>query len=77
MDKKPIKPTVAEDALIKKAALGDSSNLPLMDAELRELKTIPLIPNAETIEAMLEARAGKLQSFNSVDDLMAEFNMEN
>lgn len=29
-------------------------------------------PNAKTIEAMLEARAGKLQSFNSVDELMTD-----
>jgi len=34
----------------------------------------PLIPNAETIEAMREARAGKLASFASVDDLMSELN---
>ncbi|EQD77843.1 type II toxin-antitoxin system RelB/DinJ family antitoxin [Ferrovum myxofaciens] len=36
----------------------------------------PLIPNAETIAAMKEARRGKLQSFNSVDDLMADLNAE-
>ena len=34
----------------------------------------PLIPNAETIAAMKEARRGRLQSFNSVDDLMADLN---
>lgn len=36
----------------------------------------PLIPNAETIAAMKEARREKLQSFNSVDDLMADLNAE-
>lgn len=36
----------------------------------------PLIPNAQTIAAMKEARQGKLQSFNSVDDLMADLNAE-
>lgn len=36
----------------------------------------PLIPNAETIAAMKEARQGKLQSFNSIDDLMADLNAE-
>ena len=36
----------------------------------------PLIPNAETIAAMKEARQGKLQSFNSVEDLMANLNAE-
>lgn len=30
----------------------------------------PLIPNAETIEAMIEARAGNLEEFKTVEDLM-------
>jgi DNA-damage-inducible protein J len=34
----------------------------------------PLIPNAKTIEAMKDARAGKLESFNAIDDLMANLN---
>lgn len=34
----------------------------------------PLIPNATTIAAMKEARAGKLQSFNSIEALMADLN---
>ena len=36
----------------------------------------PLIPNAQTIAAMKEARQGKLQPFNSIDDLMANLNAE-
>jgi DNA-damage-inducible protein J len=36
----------------------------------------PLVPNAKTIEAMKEARGGKLYSVNSVDDLMAGLNEE-
>jgi DNA-damage-inducible protein J len=36
----------------------------------------PLIPNAETVEAMKEARRGKLASFNSVDALMADLNAD-
>lgn len=36
----------------------------------------PLIPNAETVEAMLEARRGNLQSFDSVDALMADLNAQ-
>ncbi len=32
----------------------------------------PFRPNAETIAAMKEARAGKLESFDSVDALMAD-----
>lgn len=36
----------------------------------------PLIPNAETIEAMKEARRGKLASFATVHDLMTDLNAE-
>ncbi len=36
----------------------------------------PLIPNAETVEAMKEARRGKLQSFEDVDALMADLNAD-
>ncbi len=36
----------------------------------------PLIPNEKTIQAMKEARRGKLASFNSTDDLMADLNGE-
>jgi DNA-damage-inducible protein J len=36
----------------------------------------PLVPNAETIEAMKQARRGKLESFNNVDSLMADLNAE-
>jgi len=32
----------------------------------------PLIPNKETIQAMRETRKGKLDTFDSVDDLMAD-----
>jgi len=36
----------------------------------------PLSPNAETIAAMKEARKGKLKSFTSIDDLMADLNAD-
>ena len=36
----------------------------------------PLIPNAETIEAMMEARRGELKSFDSIDALFADLNAE-
>ncbi|MBK1718925.1 type II toxin-antitoxin system RelB/DinJ family antitoxin [Thiocystis violacea] len=36
----------------------------------------PLIPNPETIEAMMEARRGQLRSFDTVDDLMADLDAE-
>jgi DNA-damage-inducible protein J len=34
----------------------------------------PLVPNAETIEAMKEARRGGLTSFPTVEGLMADLN---
>ncbi len=34
----------------------------------------PLVPNAETITAMEEARAGKLRSFDTVGALLADLN---
>ena len=36
----------------------------------------PLRPNAETIAAMEEARAGKLESFDSIEALMADLNAD-
>ena len=36
----------------------------------------PLIPNAETIEAMREAREGGLPSFTTVEALLADLNAE-
>jgi len=36
----------------------------------------PLIPNAETIAAMKEARAGNLPRFNSIEELMADLNAD-
>jgi DNA-damage-inducible protein J len=36
----------------------------------------PLIPNAETVEAMKEARRGNLPAFESVEALMADLHAE-
>lgn len=36
----------------------------------------PLVPNAETIEAMKEARRGNLPSFKTINDLVADLNAE-
>ncbi len=36
----------------------------------------PLIPNAVTIAAMKESRAGGLKSFNTIEDLMADLNAD-
>lgn len=45
-------------------------------AQERALPFSPLAPNEETIEAMKEARRGKLDSFDSVDELMADLNAD-
>ncbi len=43
-------------------------------AREKSLPFEPLVPNAKTINAMKEARRGKLTSFSSVDALMKELN---
>ena len=45
-------------------------------AKEKALPFEPLVPNKETIEAMKEARKGKLKSFTSVDDLMMDLNAD-
>jgi len=36
----------------------------------RALPYAPLVPNAETVEAMKEARAGKLEKFKTPEELL-------
>ncbi|MGB8366628.1 MAG: type II toxin-antitoxin system RelB/DinJ family antitoxin [Rhizomicrobium sp.] len=43
-------------------------------AKEKALPFEPLVPNAETIEAMKEARKGGLPRFESVEDLLADLN---
>ena len=43
-------------------------------AKEKALPFDPLVPNAETIKAMKEARTGQLESFDDVDALMADLN---
>lgn len=45
-------------------------------AQEKALPFEPLVPNAVTIKAMKEARRGKLKSFKSVEDLMADLNAD-
>ena len=72
---------VKEEAAAVLAAMGltvsDAVRL-LLTRIAREhaLPFDPLIPNAETVEAMKEARQGKLASFASVEALMADLNAE-
>ncbi|MDR3088075.1 MAG: type II toxin-antitoxin system RelB/DinJ family antitoxin [Azoarcus sp.] len=68
---------IKEEAAAVLAAMG----LTVSDAVRRRLTKVdhdkalpfePLIPNATTIEAMKEARKGKLPRFATVDALMAD-----
>ena len=43
-------------------------------AKEKALPFEPLVPNQKTIEAMKEARKGKLRSFKSIDSLMDDLN---
>jgi DNA-damage-inducible protein J len=45
-------------------------------AREKRLPFEPLIPNDETIAAMMEARKGNLPSFKTVDELMADLNAD-
>ena len=72
---------VKEEAAAVLAAMGltvsDAVRLLLTRiAHEHALPFDPLIPNAETVEAMKEARQGKLASFDSVEALMADLNAE-
>ncbi|MCK6255027.1 type II toxin-antitoxin system RelB/DinJ family antitoxin [Pseudomonas fragi] len=45
-------------------------------AQEKALPFEPLVPNAETVAAMKEARRGKLKKFATIDDLMAGLNAD-
>lgn len=45
-------------------------------AQEQAIPTEVFRPNAETIEAMQEARRGETPSFNSVEELMADLNAD-
>lgn len=72
---------IKEEATVVLAAMGltvsDAVRL-LLTKVAREhaLPFDPLIPNAVTIAAMKESRAGGLKSFNTIEDLMADLNAD-
>ena len=45
-------------------------------AKEKALPFEPLVPNAETIKAMKEARRRKLKAFDNIDELMTDLNAE-
>ena len=72
---------VKDQASIVLAAMGltvsDAVRLMLTRvAHDKALPFEPLVPNAETIAAMQEARSGNLKSFTSVEALMADLNAD-
>ena len=70
---------IKEEATVVLAAMGltvsDAFRIMLTRvAREKALPFEPLVPNKETIEAMKEVRRGKLPSFATVDDLIADLN---
>lgn len=70
---------IKDEATVVLAAMGltisDAFRILLTRiAREKALPFEPLVPNAETIAAMKEARGGNLPSFSSVDELMADLN---
>lgn len=70
---------IKDEAAAVLAAMGltVSDAVRLLLTKVAREHTLPfdlLVPNAQTIEAMKEARRGGLPSFVSVDDLMADLN---
>lgn len=73
--------TVKEEAAAVLATMGltvsDAVRLLLTRvAREKALPFEPLVPNAETVAAMKEARRGQLPAFKSVDVLMADLNAD-
>lgn len=74
-----INETIKEEAATVLATMGltVSDAFRIMLTRVATEKALPfdlLVPNKETIQAMREARSGKLEAFDNVDDLMADLN---
>ncbi len=72
---------IKEEATAVLAAMGltvsDAFRIMLTRvAREKALPFEPLVPNAVTIDAMKEARRGRLKSFATVKDLMADLNAD-
>lgn len=70
---------IKEEASVVLASMGltvsDAFRLLLTRvAKEKALPFEPLVPNQKTIEAMKEARRGKLRSFKSINSLMDDLN---
>lgn len=78
-----VRARIDEATKAEAAAVLSTMGLSLSDAFRLLLKRIaaekalpfePLVPNAETVAAMREARKGRLPRFKNVDDLMKDLN---
>lgn len=72
---------IKEEASIVLASMGltvsDAFRMLLTRvAKEKSLPFEPLVPNQKTIDAMKEARRGKLRSFDSIQSLMDDLNEE-
>ena len=72
---------IKDEASVVLAAMGLSVSdaLRMMLTRVANEKALPfepLVPNAETIAAMREARNGKLRKFDSIDELMTNLNAD-
>ena len=72
---------IKEEASAVLAAMGltASDAFRMMMTRIAQEKALPfepLVPNAETIAAMKEARRGGLSAFDSVEDLLADLNAD-
>ena len=72
---------IKEEATVVLASMGltVSDAFRLMMTRIAKEKALPfepLVPNAETIAAMKEARSGRLKSFDSIDGLLDDLNEE-
>jgi DNA-damage-inducible protein J len=72
---------IKEEATVVLESMGMtiSDAFRLLLTRVAREKALPfelLVPNAKTIEAMKEARHGKLESYDSVESLMADLNAE-
>ena len=78
-----VRARIDEDIKNEAAAVLASMGLTVSDAFRMMLTRVaaekalpfdPLVPNAETIAAMRDARSGKVRSFETVDALMEDLN---
>ena len=72
---------IKKEAMVVLASMGltvsDAFRLLLTRvAQEKALPFEPLIPNETTIQAMKDAREGKMESFDSIESLMADLNAD-